>query len=100
MDLCVLCSLVPRPLPDFISQPWHTASDGKLGGAWERGYVLCASAAHSLLVHVPISLCCFSFTALVWPGTAQDQCWLSRILTHGALCVCIDCWVQCVGLSN
>ena len=33
----ILCSLAPRPRPAFC-----TASDRKLGGAWERGYILCA----------------------------------------------------------
>jgi len=47
----VTCSLVPRPClasvargPTQLSVACHTASDGKLGGAWERGYVTCRSA--------------------------------------------------------
>ena len=32
------CSLVPRPRPAFRRLQYdHTNSDGKLGGAWERG---------------------------------------------------------------
>ena len=31
-------SLVPRPRPAFRRLQDRTESDGKLGGAWERGY--------------------------------------------------------------
>ena len=37
---CILPSLVLRPLPDYISQPWRMAARYNLGVAWGRGYIL------------------------------------------------------------
>ena len=41
--MCAFGSLVPRPLPDFISQRWiklgSTAARKNLGVAWECSYV-------------------------------------------------------------
>ena len=45
-------SLVPRPPPSFLSLAVSTASDGMLGGAWERGYVTPPSCG--LFIHVYI----------------------------------------------
>ena len=67
--MTVTCSLIPRPCLAFCRLPYckrgpaqlfiacHTASDGKLGGAWERGYVTFRPAFYSgrcgpLIVHV------------------------------------------------
>ena len=35
----IASSLVPRPRPAFHRLQCSTASDGKLGGAWEQGYI-------------------------------------------------------------
>ena len=40
MCVCVcVCSLVPRPHPALRRFQYGKAGDGKLGGAWEQGYV-------------------------------------------------------------
>jgi len=38
--IAFLASLIPRPYPAFRRLQNSTASDGKLGGAWEWGYIL------------------------------------------------------------
>ena len=79
---CMDSSVVPRPHPDFILQPWN------LGGAWGRGYMdrthrECCYGKRTHLPHCSVSSWCLHRSGMVAVSSDKDSvCKLHSACVH------------------